>query len=92
MSGEAIAGVHTNNRYFRYRAVLETTNSNLTPVLDAVSFDFKGVCVPAGHVLFQNLTDGTYILNVSAPGFANASTSVAVAGAWQQVIVELQPN
>jgi hypothetical protein len=91
-SADSSLGVQfNNNRYIRYKVILSTADENFTPQIDDVSFEFSGPCVPVGQVLFNNLSLGDYLLEVSASGYAVSTTSVTVTGPWQQKEILLSP-
>ena len=85
--------MHNGDRYLRYKAYLSTASSTLTPVLSDVMFTFTSACVPPGQVLFQDLSNGDYDLTVTAPGYADFTSTVTVdAGTpWQEVTAVLVP-
>ncbi|MBI4094943.1 MAG: hypothetical protein HY435_01990 [Candidatus Liptonbacteria bacterium] len=90
-SGEVLHGQHNGNRYVRYKAYLMTASEFATPQVDDVSIEFNSVCVPPSQVLFQNLSPGAYTITAVAPGYAQATSSVSVSGAWQQQELLLPP-
>jgi len=78
-----------NNRYVRYKAFLSTQNSSVTPSIDDVSLELHSVCTPPSQVLFSNLSPATYTIDVTAPQYFEATSSVSVAGAWQEAKIQL---
>jgi len=78
-------------RYFRYKAYLSTGNSAQTPVLNDIEIEFSGSCVPEGQTLFHGLTLGTYDVNVSAPGYALATTTATLTSPFQSLEVQVFP-
>ncbi|MFH1246361.1 MAG: hypothetical protein V1489_01110 [Candidatus Liptonbacteria bacterium] len=57
--------------------------------LDDIDIDFTGICVPPYQSYFSTMPQGTYLLTVNAPGFAEATSSISIINGWQQVIVPL---
>lgn len=80
-----------NSRYLRYKAYLSTEDAGVTPELRDITIRFSGPCVPSGQVLFQNLSTGTYAVEVMADGYAPATSSIAVSGSWTQGEINLSP-
>ena len=68
----------SGNRYLRYRVFLNTTDENATPEIDGVTFEFSGNCVPPYQALFTGLAQGTYAVTVTAPNYADGSSTAAV--------------
>lgn len=64
------------NRFLRYKVYLQTTNSNLTPVLDEIKIIYSSTCLSPGQVIFQNLSPGNYNLEVLKQGFYFYNTSL----------------
>lgn len=78
-----------NNRYARYKVFLSTQDQNFTPAIQSVSLEFNSVCVPPSQVLFSNLSAAAYLVDVTAPQYREATTSVSVSGGWQSVQMPL---
>ena len=76
-------------RYIRYKMFLSTTDPNATPKVDEVSFDLASACTPPGQVLFQGLGAGTYDIDITAPNYIEATSSVTVGSAWQGTTISL---
>lgn len=91
-SSSTINSIHNDQRYLRYKAYLETDDETVTPQLDDISLDFSGICVPLHQTLFTELVNDTYTVEADAPGYQNASTTVSVSAAWQQIELGLAPN
>lgn len=89
VSGADLWSGHAGKRYLKYRVYLMTEDENETPSINHVSIKFSGVCVPPAQTVFQNLPLGTYDLTVDAAGFSQGTSSVPVAGDWQQVEILL---
>ncbi|OGZ52831.1 MAG: hypothetical protein A3B25_01090 [Candidatus Ryanbacteria bacterium RIFCSPLOWO2_01_FULL_48_26] len=90
-TGDAIYAGHENNRYLRYKAFLKTEDENYTPEVNNVSIDFYSVCVPLAQAFFAGLSPGTYSVDVTAPGYQEATSTVSVTANWQQTQVILAP-
>ncbi len=90
-SSSTLSGFN-NNRYVRYKIFMSTQSSLATPRLDDVTLEFYGACVPTAQVLFQNLSAGTYTVDVTAAGYTEATTSVSVAPDSQSVQMRLTPQ
>ncbi len=88
-SSSVIGGLFDGNRYLRYKVFLKTQDSATTPEVDDVTFDFSGPCVPPGQALFQGLSTGSYGVNVTAAGFAYATSTVSVGNGWQGTEIDL---
>ena len=74
-----IASVHTGKRYIRYKLYLETTNNKKNPTITSVGVNYVSGCYTPGQVMFPNLSNTTYSLTVSAPGFQTQTlTGIAV--------------
>jgi hypothetical protein len=86
-SGQSINGVNNGKQYARYKAFLTTESATATPKLSSVNFVYTSGCIPPGQVIFQNLSTGTYTLNISKAGYTNYSASVNVVNGWQQADV-----
>lgn len=82
-----IWGGHNGHRYLKYKAYFSTLDANYTPVLQDVSFEFSGPCVPPSQFLFTELGLGDYDFIVNAPGYEVASGTISVTGDWQQAEV-----
>jgi hypothetical protein len=82
---------HNGDRYFRYKAYLQTASTTWTPTISDVSFTFTSSCVPPGQVLFSGLDAGDYTLTVSKTGYQTVVDTVTVASPWQSHEVVLSP-
>ena len=80
-----------NNRYLRYKVFLQTTDDNFTPRLSEVAFTYTNSCTPPGQVFFNDLSAGTYTLEVSRAGYTTNSGLVDVAGN-NEILVNLSVN
>jgi len=92
VSSSTIHTSHDNDRYLRYRVLLQTADENLTPTLEDINFNFSSSCLPDGQVFFDGLTNGTYTLTVQMAGFQTFTDSaVSVSSDWQTYEVTLTP-
>jgi hypothetical protein len=77
-SGTAMPPGIAGNRYFRYKVFLSTDDPGTSPTIHKVSIDVTGDCVPPSQVFFGGLSQGTYAIDVTAPGYGEATSSVVV--------------
>jgi prepilin-type N-terminal cleavage/methylation domain-containing protein len=91
IANQNINSLHNGDRYFRYKAFLQTASTTWTPTISDVSFTFTSSCVPPGQVLFAGLDSGDYTLTVSKTGYQTFTETVAVSSLWQQREVILSP-
>lgn len=76
ISGDQINPMHDGNRYIRYKAFLDTSDSALTPVLSSVAINYVSGCNTPGQVIFSDLALGAdYSLDVTLPGYQNYSAT-----------------
>lgn len=83
------AGALNGNRWFRYKVFLSTIDETVTPRLDQSTLEFNANCVPSYQVLFSGLTNNTYNIDVSAPGYADAADSFPVNSNQEQTEILL---
>lgn len=86
-----VAGIHSGDRFFRYKLYLGTASTTFTPNVSDVAITFASACVPPGQVLFQGLTNGTYALTVDHTGYQTDVGSVTTGIPWQERAVQLSP-
>ena len=92
VSSSTIHASHDNDRYLRYRVLLQTADADFTPTLEDINFNFSSSCIPDGQVFFDGLTNGTFTLMVVMPGFQTFTDSaVSVSSDWQTYEVTLTP-
>jgi len=91
LANQNINSLHNGDRYFRYKAFLQTASSTWTPTVSDVSFTFTSSCVPPGQVFFTGLGTGNYTLTVSKTGYQPFTDTVNVSSSWQQREVILSP-
>ncbi len=78
-STQTMPAALSGKRYLRYQVYLNTTDGTVAPTLDDVTFEFNADCVPPAQALFTGLVqNGTYAIDVSAPGYASATSSKTV--------------
>jgi hypothetical protein len=78
-----------DKRYLRYKAFLTTIDGLVTPQLDEVTLEFNSNCVPPYQTLFSGLTNATYTIDVSAPGYADNSSPFQLDASWEQAEILL---
>lgn len=71
------------DRYFRYEVFLSTQDPLTTPYVNDVTVGFSSPCVPQSQVLFSGLSSGSYTLDVTAPNYIEATSSVTVSANTQ---------
>ncbi len=70
----------SNKRYVRYRAYLNTENTNYTPLLSEVAFTYTNSCTPPGQVFFGGLSAGTYDVEITRGGYITYIGQITVSG------------
>jgi len=91
LANQNINSLHNGDRYFRYKAFLQTASSTWTPTVSDVLFTFTSSCVPPGQVFFTGLGTGNYTLTVSKTGYQPFTDTVSISSSWQQREVILSP-
>ncbi len=91
LADQNINSLHNGDRYFRYKAFLQTASPTWTPTVSDVSFTFTSSCVPPGQVIFSGLSAGDYTLTISKNGYQQFTDTVNVSASWQQREVILSP-
>lgn len=89
LANQTINSVHSGDQYVRYKVFLSTTDSDYTPNVSDIALTFSSSCTPAGQVAFTGLTKGTYILEVSAPGYVSVQQEFELIADWQMVTIPL---
>lgn len=89
VSNSPISPVHNGDRYARYKIYFNTISSTSTPNISDVSFTVTSSCTPPGQVMFNDLDDGTYQLDVTRTGYNAYSQSINIGSNWieQEVIL-----
>lgn len=83
---------HNGQRYLRYKAYLETQDSSKTPQLSEVLLTYTNECTPPGQAFFNNLSAGTYTLEVSRNGYSTVTDPVVEIAGNVEEIVNLSLN
>lgn len=92
ISGSNISSVHDNQRYFRYKIYLSTTDDKETPVLTSLQINYVSGCFTPGQVWFGDLTAGmNYSLEVSMPGYQTVTINPLNINGNQSLEVQLSP-
>lgn len=81
--------VLNGNRYLRYKINLSTADTSTTPEFDDISVDFNSACVPPAQALFAGLSQGSYAIDVTAPGYAEATSSVSVGAGFAETVMQM---
>jgi prepilin-type N-terminal cleavage/methylation domain-containing protein len=91
--GQAIASLHDDDRYLKYKLFLATDNQSVTPNISDVRFSFATDCTPVGQAYVSDLNGSPYNLEISKSGYETISYSGLVFGEpWQTIKVTLNPN
>jgi hypothetical protein len=82
------------NRFLRYKVYLKTDNSSVTPVVDQIKITYFSNCFSSGQAIFQNLSAGSYILEVIKQGFSLSTTSLNLLSNenYKEIEVNLLPE
>ena len=91
LADQNINSLHNGDRYFRYRAFLQTASTTWTPNISDASFTFTSLCVPPGQVFFTGLDADDYTVTVSKDGYQSFVDTITVSSSWQQYEVILSP-
>jgi len=91
LSDQEIISAHDNNRYLRYKILLQTADVTKTPTISDISFTFTSLCMPPGQVFFSGLLNNNYNLQVSKTGYNNYTANQSTSANWQQIEVILNP-
>ena len=87
-----INSIHNNNRYLRYKILMRTGDDQFTPRLDDINIEFHSNCGLDGQSFFNGLSNATYILTVSKPGYQIfTDPSLVINKNWQMYKVILTP-
>lgn len=79
-SGEAIAGVHSGDRYLRYKVFLSTSDTTATPTITDVAITYTSGCLPPGQIDFSGLSNGSYTITVSKTGYTTTAKTITLSG------------
>lgn len=89
---QTINDIHEGDRYIRYKLYLHTDDSNVTPQISNVAFTYTTECAPPGQVLFQNLNDGNYSLEITKDGYVTYSVqNISITDDWQMYNAIMTP-
>jgi len=88
-SSSSLPAQLSGNRYLRYEVFMSTQDGTVTPELDDISFDFTANCVPPAQALFTSLGSGNYTIDITAPNYAEGSSTVSVGAGFQSITVPL---
>lgn len=77
--------IHNGDRYLRYRAYLSTAVDTATPRVSDVAFTFTSSCTPPGQVIFSNLANDEYHIQVRKEGYVTQDYDVTANVGWQEV-------
>lgn len=77
------------DRYFRYKVFLSTQDPTTSPTVNDVTIGFSSGCVPPFQALFSGLSSGSYLVDVTAPNYIEATSSVTVSANAQSTLVTL---
>ncbi len=84
-----ISTVHNGDRYARYKIYFNTISSTSTPNISDVSFTVTSSCTPPGQVVFSDLDNDTYYLEVTKTGYNTFGQNINIGSDWieQEVIL-----
>ncbi len=91
VNNNTISSVHNGGRYIRYKLILSTENNTVTPSVSDISITFTSDCTPPGQVIFNNLANGTYSIEVSKTDYSSYNSNVSISTDWQEKTVTLSP-
>ena len=77
---------HNGKQFFRYRALLETEDDDVTPQLSELAITFTTSCTPPGQSFFYNLGSGTYNIEAVRSSYITSTGTVDVSGNNDTVI------
>lgn len=90
--GTTINSVHNGDRYIRYKAFLNTSNTSFTPYLSNININYVSGCNTPGQVIFPGLTAGSgYSADVTMTGYQNYSVSSLNISGKQTLEVLMSP-
>jgi hypothetical protein len=88
-SNYQIPSVLDGKRYFRYKALLSTASSTVSPFMSDTSVTFTSDCVPSGQAYFNDLDSGTWNITVEHGDYQTYVGTVSVGSAWQSYQVNM---
>ncbi|MFA5737080.1 MAG: hypothetical protein WCX70_00965 [Candidatus Paceibacterota bacterium] len=78
-----INSIHANKRYVRYKLLLSTEDSFVTPRISDVAITYSSSCLPFGQVYFDSLAFDNYIVTVTRDGYQEFTGEILVSDDWQ---------
>jgi hypothetical protein len=91
-SGAPLPALLSGNRYVRYKVLLNTADPTVSPTVNSVSIDFTADCIPPAQAFFGGLAQGIYAIDITAPGYGEATSSVSVGAGAASSSVSLTAN
>lgn len=82
----------SDGRYFKYKVFLQTASTTYTPNLAELSFTFTSDCTPPGQAAYQNLSTGSYDLEVTKTGYQSYIDLINITEDWQEIEILMQPE
>lgn len=92
-SNSIINAIHNGDRYLRYKMMLSTSNTSVTPTVEDVTFSYTSGCFPPGQTYAQSIHNGSWEITMSKDGYETLSEKVSVNGekVWLQLNYMLDP-
>lgn len=88
-ASSTLGGRFDGNRYVRYEVYMSTQDANTSPSVTSASLEFNAICVPPAQTLFTNLSQGTYVVDVTAPSHIETTSTVSVGSGFNQTTISL---
>lgn len=89
-SNNTVNPLHNGDRYYRYKVILTTSSSAVTPNVSDVAVTFTTLCTPPGQVVFSGLSNGTYHVIVSKTGYTTYDNpAINITNPWTEQIINL---
>jgi len=88
---QTINSIHNDDKYLRYKVLLQTASTTYTPTISDISFTFTSACVPPGQVFFNDLVAASYTINITKNGYAPYTNTIDTSEPWQQYEITLSP-
>ncbi|MDO8509762.1 MAG: prepilin-type N-terminal cleavage/methylation domain-containing protein [bacterium] len=70
----------STKRYLRYRVLMNTADTNYTPLLSEFAFTYTNSCTPPGQVFFRGISAGTYDVEITRTGYTPYVGQIVVDG------------
>lgn len=90
-SGASIPSALNGNRYVRYKVLLATASSAVTPTISDVSVTFSTSCTPPGQVFYGGISTGTYSISITHPSYQAYGGQIQHSGGQTISSIELLP-